>query len=153
VQGAVLGLDVLGHPLAPHRQTLLEMGVSRSRELFGMPAGGRVRVAGLLECLQAPPTRSGKIVHFLLIEDESGLLQSTIFEGCYRRYGHVLYETGTYLLEGWVEQDARRGFSFVLERIFPLSRVLGEACRKYSMGEGDDRGAAGEDGFTRVVGA
>jgi error-prone DNA polymerase len=149
-QAQLLGLDVPGRPLAPHRQALLKMSVSRSRELFGMPAGGRARVAGLFECLQAPPTRSGKIVHFLLTEDESGLLQSTIFEKCYRRYGHVLYESGAYLLEGRVEQDARRGFSFVLERIFPLSRVLGEASRKYSMGQRDD---GGEDRFTRVVGA
>lgn len=59
-------------------------------------------------------------MHFLLTEDESGLLQSTIFERCYRRFGHVLYETGAYLLEGRVEQDERRGFSFLVERVAPL---------------------------------
>ena len=41
----------------------------------------------------------------------------------------------------------------MLQRIFPLSRVLEEDSRKYSMGEKDDRGAAGEDGFTAVAGA
>ncbi len=92
-------------------------------------------------------------MHFLLTEDESGLLQSTLFEGCYRRYGHILYETGAYLLEGRVEQDARRGFSFVLQRIFPLSRVLEETSREDSMDGRDDGGAASEDGFTGVVGA
>ncbi len=118
-----------------------------------MPHGTRARAAGVLECLQAPPTRSGALVHFLLTEDESGLLQSTLFEGCYRRYGHILYETGAYLLEGRVEQDARRGFSFVLQRIFPLSRVLEETSREDSMDGRDDGGAASEDGFTGVVGA
>lgn len=90
-------------------------------------AEGRDRApwaAGVPECLQAPPTRSGALVHFLLTEDESGLLQSTVFEGCYRRSGHVLYETDAYLLDGRVEQDERRGFSFLVGRISPLGEAV-----------------------------
>lgn len=69
-----------------------------------MPHGTRVRAAGLLECLQAPPTRSGALVYFLLTEDESGLLQSTTFERLFRESGHILYQTSAYLLDGRVEQ-------------------------------------------------
>jgi len=63
-------------------------------------------------------------VHFLLTEDESGLLQSTVFERCYRRFGHALYESNAYLLDGRVEQDERRGFSFVVDRIRDLGAAL-----------------------------
>jgi hypothetical protein len=31
-------------------------------------------------------------VYFLFIEDETALLQVTIFEGIYRRYGHIVYQ-------------------------------------------------------------
>lgn len=69
-------------------------------------------------------------MHFLLTEDASGLLQSIIFERCYRRYGHVLYRTGAYLLEGRVEQDRRRGFSFLVDRIGDLSEALAGAAER-----------------------
>jgi len=82
------------------------------------------KAAGVLESLQAPPTRSGALVHFLLTEDESGLLQSTMFENVFRESGHVLYETGAYLLRGRVEQDVQRGFSFVVERVSDLREAL-----------------------------
>ena len=52
-------------------------------------------------------------MYFLLIEDEAGLFQATIFEGVYRRDGHVLHQRGAFLLDGKVEQDERRGFSFL----------------------------------------
>ena len=123
-ENGVLGLDLRRHPLSAHRETLGALGVVPGRELRGMPHGTRARAAGVLESLQAPPTRSGALVHFLLTEDESGLLQSTIFENVYHRHGHVLYETGAYLLEGRVEQDPRRGFSFVVQRVSDLRRAL-----------------------------
>ncbi|QIN81110.1 DNA polymerase III subunit alpha (plasmid) [Rubrobacter marinus] len=123
-ESRVLGLNLRRHPLAAHREALAALGVVPGKELRDLPHGTRARAAGVLECLQAPPTRSGALVHFLLTEDESGLLQSTIFKRCYRRFGHVLYGTDAYLLEGRVEQDEKRGFSFLVERIGTLARAL-----------------------------
>ena len=126
-ESRVLGLDLRRHPLAAHAETLAALGVVPGRELRGLPHGTRARAAGVLETLQAPPTRSGALVHFLLTEDPSGLLQSTVFERCYRRFGHVLYGSSAYLLEGRVEQDPRRGFSFVVGRIEDLGAALARA--------------------------
>ena len=123
-EARVLGLDLRRHPLAAHREALRALGVVAGKELRGLPHGARARAAGVLETLQAPPTRSGALVHFLLTEDESGLLQSTVFERCYRRFGHALYESNAYLLDGRVEQDERRGFSFVVDRIRDLGAAL-----------------------------
>ena len=128
-ESRVLGLDLRRHPLSAHLDTLGALGVVPGRELRGMPHGTRARAAGVFETLQAPPTRSGALVHFLLTEDASGLLQSTIFERSYRRFGHVLHGSSAYLLEGRVEQDARRGFSFVADRIQSLGPVLADAAR------------------------
>ncbi|WP_166180752.1 DNA polymerase III subunit alpha [Rubrobacter tropicus] len=131
----VLGLNLRRHPLAAHADALGALGVVPGRELRDLPHGTRARAAGVLETLQAPPTRSGALVHFLLTEDASGLLQSTIFERSYHRFGHVLYETSAYLLEGRVEQDERRGFCFIVERLADLDAVLrGEAGREQRRG-------------------
>ncbi len=126
LEWAILGLNVARHPFAPYRDALEHLGVTASEGVDGLRHGTRVRVAGLIESLQAPPTKSGHRVHFLVVEDESGLLQCTIFESVYRRYGDLLYRRGAFLLEGRVEQDRRRGFSFLVERIADLREVLAE---------------------------
>jgi DNA polymerase III alpha subunit len=122
-----LSLNVSRHPLSPYRETLKRLRVSSSQEILGLPHGTRVRAVGLLESLQRPPTKSGRPVYFLLVEDEAGLLQATIFEDAYKRYGHVLYHSGTFLLQGRVEQDSRRGFSFLVASVRDLGEALAAA--------------------------
>ncbi|MDP9475246.1 MAG: DNA polymerase III subunit alpha [Actinomycetota bacterium] len=121
-----LALNVRRHPLAgeAERAALGELGVRPSAEILSMPHGTRARAAGLLESLQRPPTRSGRPVYFLLIEDEWGLLQCTIFGKVYGRDGHLLHRSGAFLLDGRVELDRRRGHSFLVDRIRSLSEAL-----------------------------
>lgn len=119
-----LSLNVFRHPLSQYRETLEELRITPSREILDLPHGTKVRAAGLLESLQRPPTKSGRPVHFLMIEDERGLLQATIFGRVYARYGHLLHREGAFLLEGMVEQDIRRGFSFLVHRIGSLREAL-----------------------------
>ena len=122
----VLGINLRRHPLFPYRGALERYGVTPSKDIRDLPPGTRTRAAGLMECLQCPPTKSGTPVYFLLIEDEMGLLQATIFERVYERYGHILHHSGAFLLEGRVEQDRKRGFSFLVDRIVDLAEVLSE---------------------------
>lgn len=119
-----LGLNVRSHPLSAYRKTLMDIGVTPSGELRDLHHGTITRVAGFLECMQRPPTRSGRPVYFLMIEDESGLLQTTIFRPVYERFGHILHQRSSYLLEGRVEKDGRRGFSFLVQRIEDLAAAL-----------------------------
>jgi error-prone DNA polymerase len=123
----VLSLNVRRHPLSPHREALRELGVVSSEEIRGLPHGTRARAAGLIECLQSPPTKSGHRVYFLLIEDESGLLQATLFRSAYQRCGEVLHREGAFLLEGRVEQTVARGFAFLVDRAGSLQEVLAGA--------------------------
>lgn len=119
-----LGLNVRGHPLVPYREPLEALGVVQTQEIRRLRHETRARAAGLIECLQCPPTKSGRPVWFLLVEDEFGLLQATIFRTVYERYGDLLHHHGAFLLEGRVEQDRRRGFSFLVERIGDLRGAL-----------------------------
>ena len=144
-----LSLNVFRHPLSPYREALKSLGVTLSREILDLPHETRARAAGLLEELQRPPTRSGRPVYFLLIEDEAGLLQATIFEGVYKRYGHILHQKGAFLLEGKVEQDYRRGFSFLVERISDLQDMLAEETEAEVP---EPRAVASSGAFVRAVG-
>ncbi len=122
-----LSLNVFRHPLSPYREALKELRITPSREILDLPHGTEVRAAGLLESLQRPPTKSGRPVYFLMIEDEWGLLQATIFERVYASCGYLLHREGAFLLEGIVEQDIRRGFSFLVSRIESLGELLAGA--------------------------
>jgi DNA polymerase III alpha subunit len=123
----VLGLNVHRHPLAPYRDALRELGVVPSVGIRELPHGTSARAAGLIECLQSPPTKSGYRVYFLLIEDEWGLLQTTIFRSVYERCGDILHHEGAFLVEGKVEQTIEKGFAFLVHRIESLRDVLFEA--------------------------
>ncbi len=127
IEWEALSLNVSRHPLSPYREALEHLGIAPSEEVKGLPHGTRTRAAGLVECLQSPPTKSGKPVWFLLIEDERGLLQATIFRAVYERYGDLLYHKGAFLLEGKVEQAPDKGFSFLVEHIKDLQEILMEA--------------------------
>jgi len=124
----VLSLNVRRHPLLPYRAALEELGVVSSEEIRGLPHGARARAAGLIECLQSPPTKSGHRVYFLLIEDECGLLQATLFRSAYRRCGDLLHREGAFLLEGRVEHTAARGFAFLVDRARSLREALAGAA-------------------------
>ena len=123
----VLGLNVRRHPLRPYRAALEELGVVSSEEIRDLPHGARARAAGLIECLQSPPTKSGHRVYFLLIEDEWGLLQATLFRSAYQRCGDLLHREGAFLLEGRIEQTAARGFAFLVDRVGSLREALAGA--------------------------
>ena len=127
IEWEVLGMNVFRHPLRPYRPVLEDLGVASSEDVKGLPHGTRVDAAGLLECLQCPPTKSGRPVWFLLIEDEQGLLQATIFRDVYERYGDLLHHRGAFLLEGRAENTPEKGFSFLVERIRDLREVLSGA--------------------------
>ncbi|WP_166395066.1 DNA polymerase III subunit alpha [Rubrobacter marinus] len=119
-----LSLNVSRHPLSPYREALKDLGVLSGREVLRLPHGTRARAAGLIECLQSPPTKSGHPVYFLVIEDEAGLLQTTIFRSVYERFGHLLHREGAFLLDGRVERTDARGFAFLVQRIGSLREAL-----------------------------
>jgi DNA polymerase III alpha subunit len=74
-----------------------------------------------------PPTKSGRPVWFLVVEDERGLLKATIFRDTYERYGNLLHHRGAFLLEGRVENAPAKGFSFLVKRGEDLREVLTKA--------------------------
>jgi error-prone DNA polymerase len=59
-----------------------------------------------------------------VIEDEHGLLQTTIFRSVYERCGEILHREGAFLLEGTVEHTDDRGFAFVVGHVRSLRCAL-----------------------------
>jgi error-prone DNA polymerase len=100
---ATLGYAPTVHPLALLRPQLSE-GVQSSRHVARVPAGARMRLAGLVVCRQRPAAARG--VLFLLLEDEFGLSNVVVSPALYARQRAVLRGEPFLLVEGVVQ---RRG--------------------------------------------
>jgi error-prone DNA polymerase len=99
----ILGLAVSKHPLEWLREDLRRKGVITVAEAKRAPRGQRVKVAGLIIRPHRPPTRSGRTVVFFTLEDETDLLDVTVFESVYQRYGKPIFTQAVVTVTGRTE--------------------------------------------------
>jgi error-prone DNA polymerase len=117
----VLCLWVSGHYMEVFRERLRKRGFLSSCELERLRDGSRVRVAGLPVRPHRPPTRSGRTVVFLSLEDETGLIDIVVFENIYQRCGQFIFSPEVLPLEveGTLKRRGRGG-SIVASWVKPM---------------------------------
>lgn len=99
----VLSLTSQGHILDFFRPGLPKR-VLTAEKAGKSPDHTQVQVAGFVIRPHRPPTRSGRTVVFLTLEDETGLLDVTIFENVYKKYGKIIYNNPLLLVTGEVSR-------------------------------------------------
>ncbi len=99
----ILGLHPTMHPMELQRVRLNKDNMITTSCARKMPIGTSVRVAGLVIRPHRPPTRSGKIVVFFSLEDETGLIDVTVFENVYKQCKGVIFTTPMVTIEGRVD--------------------------------------------------
>jgi error-prone DNA polymerase len=122
---SILGLEISEPRMLAWRKQLTARGFYSSRDLKDVPSGSLVQVAGMLLHPHRPPTRSGRITVFLSLEDEYGLIDVTVFEDVYMKYGSYIFgpQTGPLLVSGKLQ---RRG-----QGISVIARQVVKAGHKY----------------------
>ncbi|MDX9833887.1 MAG: DNA polymerase III subunit alpha [Desulfobulbus sp.] len=105
----ILGFLCGEHPITlfagvrQHARTLLAREVYRlGREAMGRQ---RVRFLGWPIASKVVRTKSGAAMEFHTFEDETGLVECTLFPETYSRYCHLLDNRGPLLLEGYLEEE------------------------------------------------
>ncbi|KKM08957.1 DNA polymerase [Clostridiales bacterium PH28_bin88] len=120
----LLDMDVHRHYMSYLRERLNREGFLASSQLSTLKDGAPVRVAGLVIRPHRPPTKSGRTVVFLSLEDEFGLTDVTVFEHIYQRYGRFIFAVPSppLAVEGRV---SRRGnaVSVTAHRLWPLKAL------------------------------
>lgn len=123
-----------GHPLAPLRPRLAAEGIVTASELrCRIPHDSRVRVTGLLVIVHTPPTRSGKRVMFITMEDETGVMDLVMFPKAQADYARPLLTSEVVTAEGILQRQGKNGISvsIVVERlILPLTGLLSDLLVK-----------------------
>lgn len=109
------------HPIILFARERTEAGALPARDLIALPASAiqqrrRVRLLGWLITGKIVGTKKGDAMEFLSVEDETGLVECTLFPEGYRRYCSLLTGRAPLLLEGYVDEEfgAR---TLVVERI------------------------------------
>lgn len=124
----VLGMGVSGHPMEVCRSALARKEFVRSDNVPRLKPGEFVKVGGIPVRPHRPPTRSGKTVVFLSLEDEMGLIDVTCFESVYKRYGKFLFPGRLMPLGIWGEVQKRgNAYSISARTVFPLAYALQKA--------------------------
>ena len=93
--------------------------------------GKRVRVTGLMAAARRVPTKDGKRMYFLTLDDGTGLIECTLFPDVYGRCAAELSGSGPYVVEGTVESQ------------YGEITVTATSCRQLSAAEAGRESAAG----------
>lgn len=121
----LLGLYTGEHPMQSFRPVLNKKGFYSSKELGKLAANNRqVKIAGLLLYPHRPPTRSGRITVFFSLEDEFGMIDITMFENVYMKYGSYIFgpQSGPLMVIGRLQRRGE-GVSVVAESVKFLNFV------------------------------
>ncbi|MGB9868122.1 MAG: DNA polymerase III subunit alpha [Bacillota bacterium] len=118
-----LGFTVSGHPMTLWRERLAKEGVLQSDQVGLLPDGSSLEVAGFPVRPHRPPTKSGRITVFMCLEDEWGLVDVTVFEDVYQKYGRYIFGdyAGVPLRVLGTLSRRGNGLSVIAQRISPLT--------------------------------
>ncbi|MCD9623582.1 error-prone DNA polymerase [Rhabdothermincola salaria] len=106
-----------GHPTRFVRHQLAERGVVTATGLAGVEPGSRVLVGGVVTHRQRPATAGGTT--FLNLEDETGLINVVVSQGCWARYRRVARTAPAMLVRGRLER-AEGVTNVVADKLEPL---------------------------------
>lgn len=120
-EAASMTVSCSGHPLSVLRPALAAQGVVTVRDLRNIPSGRRIMVTGILVIVHTPPTRSGKRVMFITMEDETGLIDLVLFPKAQAHAARPILTGEVVTVEGILQRQGRRGLSMsvVIERVIP----------------------------------
>jgi error-prone DNA polymerase len=117
------GVDLSGHVVSFYAPLLAALGVVDAAAFRGVPAGDRVRVAGVRAALQSPPQRSGDRVLFLTLDDRTGQVQVTFFARALPDCAWIVRSAELVVCEGVVARRGSRGATLVGRRAWDLTRL------------------------------
>jgi DNA polymerase III subunit alpha len=98
-----LGMHPSDHPMRLLRDEATRTGCSTVAALDALD-GGPVRIAGVVAASRRTATRGGRLMQYVTIEDESGLIETVLLPGRYLALGDLVRSPGPYIVAGRLER-------------------------------------------------
>jgi error-prone DNA polymerase len=113
VELALSGIDARRHMMELYASLIEELGCTPAARLGRVRTNSEVWVAGVKVSTQTPAIRSGKRIIFLTLDDLTGPLDVTLFEGAQPRCAHTVFHGWLLVVKGVVRK--RGGASLLYE--------------------------------------
>jgi len=117
----LLSLDLSAHPLDFFH---MDEGITRMKDLPLQPTGRAVKIVGSVIRYQTPPTRNGKRVVYIIMEDGTGIADVTVFSDVQEKYGEVLFHEGWLAIDGKIQRRGPKALSIIADRLSPMLKVV-----------------------------
>jgi error-prone DNA polymerase len=116
----ILSLDLSAHPL-----DFCNLGsrFTRISDLSALATGQPVRIAGSVVRYQTPPTRTGKRVVYIIMEDGTGVADVTVFHDVQEKCGRVLFRSGWLDVKGKIQRRGPKSLSIIADDVQALKRI------------------------------
>ena len=123
------GLYLSGHPMDDYRPMLRGMDIVPIGEILECFENGGdtyqdeqiVSVAGIVEALKMKTTRSGSMMAYVTVEDDTGSMEMLAFSNILGQYGSYLYESAPVILNGRISVRDEKPPQMVINRVTPLT--------------------------------
>ncbi|MDR1767438.1 MAG: DNA polymerase III subunit alpha [Propionibacteriaceae bacterium] len=119
----VLSTEIDEHVVELYRPLLDELGVTPADELLSVRSQTEVLVAGVRVATQTPPTRSGKRVVFLSLDDGTGCADCAFFDEAQQRAGPLLFGTKLLVVAGKTRRTGAKGVSVQADNAWDLKEL------------------------------
>ena len=113
----LLSLDLSAHPLDFIR---LDGSFTRIKDLPSVPTGHTVKIAGSVIRYQTPPTRTGRRVVYIILEDGTGVADVTVFSDVQEKCGRVLFRAGWMEVRGKIQRRGPKALSIIADEVKAL---------------------------------
>jgi error-prone DNA polymerase len=117
IERELLSLDLSAHPLDFYQG---DNGVTKIKDLKDITTGKSVKIMGSVIRYQTPPTRNGKRVVYVILEDGTGVADVTVFSDVQERCGLVLFRESWMIIEGKIQRRGPKSLSIIANNLLPL---------------------------------
>lgn len=114
----LLSLDLSAHPLDFLN---LDNSFTRMKDLPSIATRKTVKIVGSVIRYQIPPTRNGKRVVYVIMEDGTGIADVVVFSDVQAKCGHVLFRTGWLIVKGKIQRRGAKALSIIAQDLSPLT--------------------------------
>ena len=122
------GLYLSGHPMDEYRPLLRGMDVVPIGEILECFENGEdtyqdeqiVNIAGIVEAVKMKTTRSGSMMAYVTVEDDTGSMELLTFSAILGQYGSLLYENSPVILNGRISVRDEKPPQMVVNRVMPI---------------------------------